>query len=67
MNTEKTTLQKIVSAGVERSYRSAAGGKLEDDRNVLCYDCGGGYMTLCICQNLHFEHHKEQSLLYVNF
>ena len=23
----------------------------EDDRNVLYLDCGGGYMTICSCQN----------------
>lgn len=30
---------------------SWGGGWGRGDEIVLCLDCGGGYMTLCICQS----------------
>lgn len=25
---------------------------LQSDGNILCLDCGGGYRTVCVCQNV---------------
>lgn len=38
--------------------KSQCEGIFKDDGGVLCFDCGGGYITECICLN-HRTIHKK--------
>jgi hypothetical protein len=51
----------------EKLTAKGLGGTFQGDRMVLYLDCGGGYVTVCTCQNSQTVHFKKVNFLYINY